>query len=242
MFLADNCWKHCPIALNMLLIGALFRTAGQYLPWHMWVWNQNVFRMPPRVSPLATVARAVHSDSSSWGNSMYKSIYSNMQDVADEGNTCRYENGTSFWLPGFFFTPSFTTAALQNYARAHNLAIDSVGFDFQIIPRDPSALLAAPIEGVYIHGMYLEGCGWDSSVEELTESRPKVLTEPAPVVWLKPMQTTQFSKFPHFSCPVYRTAERKGVLHSGPPCTVIHCLLTHLDTLCLVSFIVIAQC
>ena len=126
--------------------------------------------------------------------------------------SCRYEHGTpaAFWLPGFFFTPSFTTAALQNYARARNLAIDSVGFDFQMIPGDPTALHAAPSEGVYIYGMYLEGCAWDSGLQELCESRPKVLTEPAPVVWLKPMQTTQFSKFPHFSCPGYRTAERKG--------------------------------
>lgn len=124
----------------------------------------------------------------------------------------RYENGTPtlFWLPGFYFTPSFTTAALQNYARARNLAIDSVGFDFQIVPGDVSDLQTAPSEGVYVYGMSLEGCAWDSELQELTESRPKVLTEPAPVIWLKPMQTTQFSKFPHFSCPVYRTAERKG--------------------------------
>jgi dynein heavy chain, axonemal len=124
----------------------------------------------------------------------------------------RYEHGTpaAFWLPGFFFTQSFTTAALQNYARARNLAIDTVGFDFQVIPQDAAALQEPPPVGVYVHGLYLEGCGWDAQAQTLTESRPKVLTEAAPVIWLKPMQTHEFAQFPHFSCPVYRTAERKG--------------------------------
>ena len=47
-----------------------------------------------------------------------------------------YEAGTppsAFWLPGFFFTPSFCTAVLQNYARKINLAIDTIAFDFQMM-------------------------------------------------------------------------------------------------------------
>lgn len=95
-----------------------------------------------------------------------------------------------------------------------------------MIPGDPTALLTAPSEGIYIYGMYLEGCAWDSGVQELCESRPKVLTEPAPVVWLKPMQLTEFSSFPHFSCPVYRTAERKGAY------TYSMILLVHVHLAC----------
>ena len=43
-----------------------------------------------------------------------------------------------------------------------------MSFDFQMISGDPAALTAAPSEGVYIHGMYLEGCAWDSGLQELT--------------------------------------------------------------------------
>lgn len=126
----------------------------------------------------------------------------------------RYKNGApaSFWLPGFFFTPSFTTAALQNYVRARNMPIDSVQFDFEMLPGSAAAGVEAPSEGVVVYGMYLEGCAWDAAAQELTESAPKVLTAEAPAVWLKPVTVDVVSEYPHYSCPVYRTAERKGTL------------------------------
>ncbi|GIL57271.1 hypothetical protein Vafri_12526 [Volvox africanus] len=117
-----------------------------------------------------------------------------------------------FWLSGFFFTPSFTTAALQNYARKHTLPIDIVGFDFVMMGTDPAAYTTPPEDGVYVHGLFLEGCAWDSLGHKLCESRPKVLFESAPVIWLQPRPTDQFTEEPSYECPVYRTAERKGVL------------------------------
>ena len=32
----------------------------------------------------------------------------------------------------------------------------------------------APEEGVYVYGMYIEGCGWDVKTRQLCESQPKV--------------------------------------------------------------------
>ena len=125
-----------------------------------------------------------------------------------------YDSGppVSFWLSGFFFTPSFTTAALQNYARQHRLAIDTVGFDFEFVGMDPDKLKTPPSHGVYVHGMFLEGCGWDDAEGTLTESRPKVLYERSPVIWLKPAILSEMAEYPHYACPTYRTSERKGVL------------------------------
>ena len=37
-----------------------------------------------------------------------------------------------FWMSGFFFTHSFMTAAKQNFARKHKLAMDMVEFDFDV--------------------------------------------------------------------------------------------------------------
>eukprot|EP00803_Ostreobium_quekettii_P003694 evm.model.scf_198.7 EVM.evm.TU.scf_198.7 scf_198:70733-88803(+) len=125
-----------------------------------------------------------------------------------------YENGQPnvFWVSGFFFTPAFTTAALQNYARKNKLAIDAVGFDFEVQPNREYDISEAPVDGVYIYGLFLEGCGWDAGGMMLKESDPKVLYDRAPVIWLRPLPTAEFSRFRHYNCPVYRTAERRGVL------------------------------
>lgn len=44
---------------------------------------------------------------------------------------------------------------------------------------------AAPREGVYIHGLFLEGARWDSNLGVLAEARLKELHPPMPVVYVK---------------------------------------------------------
>ena len=103
--------------------------------------------------------------------------------------------------------------ALQNYARKNKLPIDTVGFDFVTLGRNPDEFRGAPPEdGIYVHGLFFEGCGWDEERLQLCESRPKALFDPAPVIWLQPKLVSEFSVFSHYDCPVYRTGERRGVL------------------------------
>jgi dynein heavy chain, axonemal len=125
-----------------------------------------------------------------------------------------YEGGQPpvFWLPGFFFVQSFLTAALQNYARKHKIPIDMVNYDFEMLGMDPTAYSQPPASGVYIEGLYLEGCGWDADSKRLCESQPKVLFVSAPCMWLVPKKQEDLSDYPHYTCPVYRTTERRGVL------------------------------
>jgi dynein heavy chain len=125
-----------------------------------------------------------------------------------------YEDGPPaiFWVSGFFFTPAFLTAGLQNFARKNSIPIDEVDYDFHVLGLDAARYSTAPEAGVYIKGLFLEGCGYDPSKAMLCESVPKVLHVPAPIFWLEPRRLNEMSEFPHFNCPVYRTADRRGVL------------------------------
>jgi dynein heavy chain len=117
-----------------------------------------------------------------------------------------------FWISGFFFTQSFLTAATQNYARKNKIPIDEVTFDFSVIGMNPDDFPKGPDDGVYIKGLYLEGCAFDPVKKMLCESEPKMLFAPAPLFWLKPKLQTEIEEFPHYNCPIYRTLERRGVL------------------------------
>lgn len=117
-----------------------------------------------------------------------------------------------FWISGFFFVQSFLTAALQNFARAHRVPIDEVAFQFNVLGTDPSQYVSPPTEGVLVHGMFIEGCGWDSIERKLCEAEPKVLTVQAPVFWLQPKHQSNVYHSQCYDCPLYRTKERKGTL------------------------------
>ncbi|KAI8893820.1 dynein heavy chain and region D6 of dynein motor-domain-containing protein [Globomyces pollinis-pini] len=119
-----------------------------------------------------------------------------------------------FWISGFYFTQSFLTGTLQNYARKYSIPIDLLSLSFEVMEQDSFTI--APEDGVYVRGFYLEGARWDRHHGVLGEQYPRQLTDSVPIVRLTPC----LSDAPYFlsakqncyECPVYKTSMRRGTL------------------------------
>jgi dynein heavy chain len=86
-----------------------------------------------------------------------------------------------YWVSGFFFTQSFFTGVLQDFARKHTVSIDRLSFSHSIL-QESEAELNAKDEGCYIKGLYLEAARWDAATLSLQESRPKEIFFNMPIV------------------------------------------------------------
>ncbi|KAH8863214.1 Dynein heavy chain 1, axonemal [Schistosoma japonicum] len=129
-----------------------------------------------------------------------------IQEWIDHGVPC------VFWISGFFFPQAFLTGTLQNYARKKIISVDTISFDFKIMKESYEKLNKPPVDGSYIRGLFLEGAGWDSTLNLLCESRPKELFVNMPIIWLVPTENRKPPSQGIYECPVYKTLTRAGTL------------------------------
>jgi dynein heavy chain len=126
-----------------------------------------------------------------------------------------------YWLPGLTYPTGFLTALLQTTARKNALAIDSLLWDFPILPpydasakKQPKGLDAPPKEGALTHGMFLEGARWngDDDGQCLAEPLPMELFSSMPVVHFKPIEGAMKKRVGKgiYLCPLYMYPLRTG--------------------------------
>lgn len=93
-----------------------------------------------------------------------------------------------YWLTGFFNPQGFLTAMKQEVTRRHKSekwALDDVVYHNEVTNyQESSNVKSGPPEGVYIHGLFLEGCAWSRQDGSLVESEPKKLFTQLPVLFV----------------------------------------------------------
>ncbi|KAB0801458.1 hypothetical protein PPYR_05812 [Photinus pyralis] len=121
-----------------------------------------------------------------------------------------------FWMTGFFNPQGFLTAMRQDVTRAHKgWALDSVVLQNLITRYNKDDIKEAPAEGVYIHGLFLEGASLDRRTGKLIESKPKVLYELMPVIYIYAINTTAGKDPKLYECPIYRKPQRTDQKYVG---------------------------
>lgn len=118
----------------------------------------------------------------------------------------------SYWLPAFFFPQGFLTSVLQNHARRNKVGVDLLSFAFKFLHFAEVEKIDKPTaDGVYVHGLLMEGCKFDFNKLLLEDSEPGVMVSQAPIVNLVPVEGYEREE-KDYLMPVYKTSVRAGVL------------------------------
>uniref|UniRef100_A0A0A9X8R5 Dynein heavy chain 8, axonemal n=1 Tax=Lygus hesperus TaxID=30085 RepID=A0A0A9X8R5_LYGHE len=145
---------------------------------------------------------------------------------------------TAFWMTGFFNPQGFLTAMKQEVARAHKgWALDAVYLDNKVTKHFTQVISAGPKEGVYVYGLYLDGCSWDKKQDRLVESVPKVIYTEMPMIHIFAINTNEPRPKDMYTCPVYKKPRRTDLNFITPlwlPCkfSFEHWILRGVGLLC----------
>jgi dynein heavy chain len=129
------------------------------------------------------------------------------------------ERPNSYWMTGFFNPQGFLTAMKQEVTRLHKAeswALDDVAYYTEVTEFERlEQVRSKPKEGVYIHGLFLDGAAWSKSEGSLVESAPKELFAALPVLYVTAKTKSElrnsremFGTMGPYECPCYKYRAR----------------------------------
>eukprot|EP00668_Euglena_longa_P016545 GGOE01020817.1.p1 GENE.GGOE01020817.1~~GGOE01020817.1.p1 ORF type:complete len:1249 (-),score=501.70 GGOE01020817.1:103-3465(-) len=118
-----------------------------------------------------------------------------------------------FWMSGMFYPHGFMTGTLQAFARQFRTSVDVLGFAFEILDAHAEDVKNSPPAGVYISGLFMDSCRWNTERRVIEDSAGGEQFTPLPVIHFLP---EQYHKKPDgfYSAPLYKTIERRGNISS----------------------------
>ena len=118
----------------------------------------------------------------------------------------------AYWLSGFFFPQGFMTAVKQTYSRENQIAVDTLRIGCEMTSFDMDGIPSAPEYGAYVFGLFMEAGRFDREKMLMDDSKPRVLFDEMPCIWLKPVITEEYNPENVYNCPLYKTSIRAGTL------------------------------
>jgi dynein heavy chain len=128
------------------------------------------------------------------------------------------ENGSPavMWLSGLMVPASYLTALVQSTCRARNWPLDKSKMYTKVVSyRQPEEVTERLDAGCYIHGLYMEGAGWDSDKMQLKRQEPKVLVIDMPLLQVIPIEAAKLKLQNTLRTPVYVTQARRNAMGVG---------------------------
>ena len=115
-----------------------------------------------------------------------------------------------FWLAGFTYPTGMLTALMQTAARTNNVSVDTLAWDFPIVNVEEKDVTAAPKDGAYVRGLFLEGAGWNWEHSCLCEPEAMELIYPMPIIHFKPVESKKSKTKGMYASPLYLYPLRTG--------------------------------
>jgi dynein heavy chain len=123
-------------------------------------------------------------------------------------------------MTGFFNPQGFLTAVQQEITRNHaaeKWSLDQVVLHAEVTEHNVEHVRSHPKEGVYVHGLFMDGAAWNINEGSMVESAPKKLFSPMPVLMVTALTkaarktvagAASYGPFGPYECPVYKYPAR----------------------------------